>query len=131
VAVFHRNTDSSTGPIGKLTQLGCVSETGSGGACADGKALDGASSVKVSGDGKNVYLASITSDAVAAFSRNTTTGELAQLGGTTGCTSETGSGGDCADGKALDGADGLAISPDGYSLYAAAFDSDAVAAFRR
>ncbi len=59
---------------GALTQLagtdGCVSETGTGGVCADGKALDGAISVAVSRDGKHVYVASSISDAVAVFSRN-------------------------------------------------------------
>lgn len=58
---------------GELTQLpgtdGCVSETGTGGECADGRALQDAHSVVVSRDGKNVYATSIVSDAVAIFSR--------------------------------------------------------------
>jgi hypothetical protein len=48
---------------------GCVSETGSGGTCADGRALDGARSVVVSPDVTSVYVGSAISDAVAAFAR--------------------------------------------------------------
>lgn len=59
--------------LGLLTQLagtaGCVSKTGTLGACADGTALNGAASVAVSRDGKHVYVASFDSDAVAAFAR--------------------------------------------------------------
>ena len=104
---------------GELTQLsgtaGCVSETGTGGACADGKALDFAAGLAISPDGKSVYVASLNSDAVAVFQRDTTTGELTQLAGTAGCISETGSGGDCADGKALDigDSDSMTVSGDG------------------
>jgi hypothetical protein len=59
--------------LGLLTQLGgtagCVSEAGTGGACADGRALDGAFAVAVSKDGKHVYVGSNLSAAVAAFAR--------------------------------------------------------------
>jgi hypothetical protein len=58
---------------GSLSQLagtaGCVSETGSGGACADGKSLVTAREVAVSKDGKHVYAASSASRAVAVFVR--------------------------------------------------------------
>lgn len=130
VAVFARNTTS-----GALTQLagtaGCVSQTGSGGACVDGKALDFASSVGVSSDGKNVYVASRQSNAVAAFRRDVTTGALAQLSGTAGCVSETGNGGACTDGKALRIPNSVALSGDDGHVYVASADSDAVAIFRR
>jgi DNA-binding beta-propeller fold protein YncE len=45
-----------------------VSDTGAGG-CANGVALDGASNVAVSPDGKHVYVTSDVSDAVIAFGR--------------------------------------------------------------
>src|SRR5439155_21370021 len=71
VAVVLRN---ATG-VGGLSQLagtaGCVSETGSAGACADGKALDEPRVVAVSPDGKNVYVTSRQSSAVAVFARET------------------------------------------------------------
>ena len=58
-------------------------------------------------------------------------GELTQLGGTDGCVRETSVAGDCADGKALDAARSVAVSPDGKHVYVASFFSDAVAVFMR
>jgi 6-phosphogluconolactonase (cycloisomerase 2 family) len=130
VAVFRRNATT-----GQLTQLagtaGCVSDTGSGGICTDGKSLVGPRSVAVSPDGKSVYVTSATSDAIAVFGRNTTTGQLTQLGGVAGCISGTGSGGACADGRALDGARAVAVSSDGENVYVASQQANAVAIFRR
>jgi DNA-binding beta-propeller fold protein YncE len=130
VAVLARDPTS-----GSLSQssgtAGCVSETGDNGACADGKALDGSFGVAVSPDGRSVYVASQVSNAITVFQRDTVTGELTQLPGTAGCVSNTGSGGTCTDGKALDGARSVAVSPDGDSVYVASSFSDAVAVFQR
>jgi DNA-binding beta-propeller fold protein YncE len=130
VARFDRNTTTGalTQPVGTA---GCISETGSGGACADGKALDGASGVAVSADGKSVYVASQLSDAVARFTRNTTSGALTQASTTAGCVSESGSAGACADGEELDRASSVALSADGKSAYVGSRLSDAVAVFAR
>ena len=121
---------------GAITQsagtAGCISETGAG-ACADGHGLDGPSGVAVSGDGKSVYVAatsSPTNSAVARLNRNLTTGALTQPAGTPGCVSETGAG-PCAHGHALKGASGVAVSPDGKSVYVASFNSNAAARFNR
>jgi 6-phosphogluconolactonase (cycloisomerase 2 family) len=130
VAVFSR--DTSTGELSQLSgTAGCVSESGTGGTCVDGKALDGAEGVVVSPDGAYVYVGSVVSDAVAAFSRDPATGELSQLSGTAGCVSNTGTSGTCATGRFLDGVFGLAISPDGANVYAAAANSSSVAVFTR
>ena len=86
--------------------------------------------VAVSPDGKSVYVASTLSDAVVRLNRNTTTGAISQPAGSAGCISETGAG-PCADGHALDGAHGVAVSPDGKSVYVASCDSDAVARLNR
>jgi 6-phosphogluconolactonase (cycloisomerase 2 family) len=130
VAVFARDQTTAA-----LTQLGgiagCVSETGNGGSCVDGRALDRPRSVAVSADGGNVYVAAETGDAVAVFSRDQATGRLTQLPGAIGCLSETGSGGECADATALDGVRSVAVSPDGKSVYAASFYSSAVTVFLR
>lgn len=133
IAVFKRNP--STGALWQLRgTAGCVSESGNGGACADGKALESGWSVAVSADGKNVYVASSLSSAVAVFRRDATTGTLTQLvgpAGKAGCVSESGTEGACADGKGLFGAQSVAVSPDGRSVYAASNLSEAVAVFRR
>jgi DNA-binding beta-propeller fold protein YncE len=106
---------------GDLTQpagtAGCISETGTGGTCADGHGLDSANQVAVSPDGKSVYVASF-SNAVVRLNRNTTTGAISQPAGTAGCISETGAG-PCADGHGLNGADRVAVSADGKSDYVA------------
>ena len=130
ISVFTRNQAT-----GALTQLagtdGCVSDSGTGGQCADGKALLSAFSPAVSPDGKHVYVTAAGSDAVAAFSRNPATGKLTQLSGTDGCVSETGTGGLGADGKALVGPIGILVSPDGEHVDGTLSTSDAVAAFDR
>jgi DNA-binding beta-propeller fold protein YncE len=125
VAVFDRD------PVdGELTQkagtAGCVSEDGTGGACANGVALDGATGVVVSPDGRNVYVASQLSDALVVFDRNAQTGELTQKAGVAGCVSEDGTGGACADGTAMNQPSGLAVSADGRSVYFTSLSSVAV-----
>jgi 6-phosphogluconolactonase (cycloisomerase 2 family) len=130
IAVFARN--KTTGALTQLDGLlGCLSEDGSGGICADAKALAGAVSVVVSRDGKNVYAASEGSSAVAAFARERKTGALAQLAGLSGCISEDGTGATCGDGKGLAEARAVALSRNGRSAYVASATSDAIAAFER
>ena len=58
------------------------------------------------------------------------TGDLTQPAGTAGCVSETGAG-PCADGHALDDPLGVAVSPDGKSVYVASSASDAVVRLNR
>jgi len=82
--------------------------------------LDLAQSVAVSPDGRYVYVAGLGDDAVAVFSRNASDGRLTfvevqrdGVGGVGG----------------LDGAEWVAISPDGDHVYATGRHDDAVAAF--
>ncbi len=128
VAVFDRGAD------GTLTQkpgtAGCISETGTGGACADGRALAQAHSVTVSPEGASVYVTASLSDAVAVFDR-AADGTLTQKPGVAGCISETGTGGECVDGRALDAAASVTVSPDGTGAYVVSESSGAVAAFDR
>ena len=130
-ALARFNRDTTTGAIAQPAgTAGCVSETGAG-PCADGHGLNGLLGVAVSPDGKSVYATSETGlGAVARLNRNTTTGALFQPAGTAGCVSETGAG-PCADGRALRLAWGVAVSPDGKSVYVGSHASPAVARFDR
>ncbi len=130
VAVFDR--DPATGTLTqKAGTAACVSEDGNGGMCRDGVALNGPQGVAVSADGLTVYVASTASDAVAVLGRNRATGELSLKIGNSGCNRETGTGGDCRDGVALDATSGVVVSPDGRSVYVTAAVSGAVAVFDR
>ena len=126
---------------GTLTQLqgkrGCIVDRASKpGTCAVGRGLKGAGpfmgseAVAVSPDGRNVYVASFDSDAIATFSRNPKNGSLTQPKGTAGCISAKGSAG-CAKVAAFDGPNSVAVSPDGRNVYAAARDSSTLLSFAR
>ncbi len=121
VTAFHRNTST-----GALTQLapgsGCVSGVPIPG-CAPGRARVGPDVVAVSPDGKNVYVGSFFGNAVAIFQR-AKNGVLSQATGTSGCISEAGAG--CAPGIALGAPEGLAVSPEGSSVYVTSALSNAV-----
>jgi DNA-binding beta-propeller fold protein YncE len=127
---------------GSLTQLkgaaGCIVDSGSKGpkSCGSARALKGpgpfmgSRAIAVSPDGKNVYVASSKSDAIAIFSRDKRTGELSQAAGSGGCISAKGSGG-CAQAVGLNGPNSVAVSPDGKNVYATARDSSALLSFLR
>jgi DNA-binding beta-propeller fold protein YncE len=95
---------------------------------ADGDGLTGANGVAMSADGRNVYVTS--ANAVVGLRRNPRTGALNEPPGSAGCISEDGSD-PCADGRALSGAYGAAVSADGKSVYVASLDSAAVARLER
>ena len=104
---------------GQISYDGCVSNDGSGGSCADapGSPLTAAEAVAVSPDGGSVYVASAGSGTITHF--------FAAPGGQLtydGCISNDGSGGLCAaaSGSPLSGADAVAVSPDGRSVYVTA-----------
>ncbi len=112
VAVFRRNPRS-----GALTFVERHDNA------SDGIAgLTYARAVAVSPDGRNVYVAGQSDNAVVVFMRNTTTGgltyveaEIDGLGGVDGLTSAV----------------AVAVSPDGRFVYAAGLNDNAVAVFRR
>jgi DNA-binding beta-propeller fold protein YncE len=128
IAVFRRNART-----GKLTQrsgtAGCIAAKGAGG-CGTARGLNGPNSVAVSADGRNVYATSLVSNAVTSFRRNRSTGALRQLRGGSGCIANRATPG-CATGRALDGPDVIAVSPDGDDVYVGAFVGNALAIFDR
>jgi DNA-binding beta-propeller fold protein YncE len=83
--------------------------------------------VAVSPDGQNVYVAASVSSGVAVFTRDPTTGMMAQ----SGCVTATGSEGDCGKTTGLAGATSLAISADGKNVYVASSVSNRIAVFDR
>ena len=112
LALFSRNSTS-----GALTFEETVYD---GAAGVDG--LEEIEAVIISPDGRHVYVAGYSDDAVAVFSRNSTTGELTFVEAV-----KDGVGG--VDG--LNGVRALVPSPEGEYLFAAGYDDDAVAAFSR
>jgi hypothetical protein len=100
--------------------------------------LSNVTDVAVSSDGEFLYAAALGDDAVASFSRNPSTGELTYAGCITGNSSLSNAG--CAptpDAQAsaadsgLHEVTGLALSPDGESLYAVGQSDDAIVHFDR
>jgi hypothetical protein len=128
VAMFAR--DPGDGTLKQPADAtACVSETGDGGACGDGEALDGAFDVAVSANGRNVYAIAGSSDSVVIFDRDPESGVITQAGGTDGCISSTDP--ECAFGSPLNDPFGLALSPDGESVFVAEAGDSAILLFAR
>jgi DNA-binding beta-propeller fold protein YncE len=128
IAIFARNTRKGGLAQGKGT-AGCIAVSGAGG-CEAAIGLDGPNVVTVSPDGKNVYIGSFFGNAIAVFNRDPATGALTQPTSTTGCITQAPTSG-CATGLALGAPEGMAISGDGSSVYAATAVSNALAIFTR
>jgi len=126
---------------GTLTQLpkarGCLVDRSTPTRdCGTARALKGAGpfmgsrAIVLSPDGKNVYVASSGSDAIAIFRRNRHSGTLTQPRGSGGCIAAKGADG-CATGAGLNGPNSVAISPDGRNVYTTSRGSNAISIFRR
>lgn len=148
--VFAR--DPATGALAQRPgTAGCITADGAGedasNTCTNARAIGGGrrthAGVAVSPDGKFVYAASDklsdgadgSASSVTVFSRDATTGELTQLAGTQGCVTPAGASedgpGTCADGRALEQATQVQISPDGETLYALSHWRNTIAVFSR
>ena len=126
-AVLSFTRDPTTG---QLTLLGCIADVAVPFLCGEGVALNGTNSVIVSPDGRNVYVSAGVSSSIAIFDRSPSTGFLTQKPGAAGCIKTAGGEG-CASGIELASVSGLAMSPDGRNVYAAARADDSVLVFDR
>jgi DNA-binding beta-propeller fold protein YncE len=90
-------------------------------------ALKQPSDVAVSPDGQNVYVAASVSGGVAVFTRDPTTGLMAE----SGCVTVTGSQGVCGKTTGLAGASSIAVSSDGKTVYVASSVSNRITVFDR
>ncbi len=128
VAVFRRN--QKTGVLGQPSgAAGCVAVRGVF-ECGQANGLNGPNSVAVSPDGRNVYVTSRGSNAIAVFRRNPTTGALTQLPAGAGCISGLPAPA-CTRGRALVAPDVVVVSPDGRNVYVGSFFGNAAAVFDR
>lgn len=127
VTSFRRNP--KTGALRQLppSSSGCISGLALPG-CTLGRALITPDVIVISPDGLNVYAGSFFGNAVVAFGR-APSGALTQLAGSAGCIAEATEG--CTSAIALNSIEGLAISGDGLSVYAAAALSNALVELSR
>lgn len=127
--------------LGSVVQLrgtsGClVDRSKRGSRCRRVRALQGPApflgshALAISPDGRNVYVASSRSHAIAIFTRNSRSGALSQRAGAGGCIALRGAGG-CARALGLLIPNSVAVSPDGQNVYATSVGSNAVLSFRR
>jgi DNA-binding beta-propeller fold protein YncE len=125
-ALVTLTRDPATGALTQATDgTGCIVDAALTG-CITGAQLSGANAVATA-PGGDVYVTSLLSNSVTTFSGSPA---ISQLPGTTGClVFEVAVG--CSLGHALSAPEGVAVSPDGSSVYAAAFSSGAIAVLDR
>jgi hypothetical protein len=113
---------------GALTPAGCIADVDDFAGCgAIAQGLNGAFSVAVGPDGTSVYTSSITDDAIVRFDR-AAGGALSNPS----CVEDPPAGAGCgATAQGLNGALGVAVSPDGASVYAVGAGDRAIVRFDR
>jgi DNA-binding beta-propeller fold protein YncE len=130
-----------SGDHGCLVATGGQTAEGGTSGCGKAKGLYGARAVAVSPDGANVYVASgIAGDnvaksygAVAILERDPATGAITEVGclSSDGTDHQDGASGACTPEPSLLGTSGVAVSPDGKTVYVSSSSSASVVAFAR
>jgi DNA-binding beta-propeller fold protein YncE len=129
-ALLVLTRDAASGALTQATDgSGCIVESALAG-CTTGVQLAGANAVAVSPDGGDVYVTSLTSNSLTSFTRASGSGTLTQQSGTSACAIYVLAVG-CSLARALSEPEGLAVAPDGETVYAAAFGSGALGVFDR
>jgi DNA-binding beta-propeller fold protein YncE len=114
-AVLTFDRDATTG---RLTQRGCILEGAPRrGSCVAGHALESPVDLAMTQDGSTVFAAAVDSSAVVVFARNRTTGALAEVGCVSEVYDEEEVRDGCAHVRPLDGANSVAVSPNGATVY--------------
>ncbi len=114
---------------GALSPRGCIQDTQAGiFVCSKRvKGIGFPTEIAISPNGKSLYVTSEDDDALAIFKRSKRSGALKYAG----CIAKN-TAGDCRRAATgLQGASGLAISPDSKSVYVAGFSDDALVRFNR
>jgi fibronectin-binding autotransporter adhesin len=127
VAVLAR--DPATGALSQARDgSGCIVDAALGG-CTTGFEISGANAAATAPNG-DLYVSSLFSNSVTAFTRSTPTAALAELAGPAGCLVWLRAVG-CSFGRALSAPEGVVVSPDGRNVYAASFASGAIVVAER
>jgi DNA-binding beta-propeller fold protein YncE len=137
----HPHAGKNAAKQGTLKQLpgarGCLTDRSTPAkGCGTARALEGpgpfmgSRAIAVSADGKNVYVASSRSNAIAVFRRNPKTGALGQPSGASGCVAAKGAF-ECGKAVGLNGPNSVAVSPNGRNVYVTSRGSNAITAFQR
>ncbi len=127
LTIFHR--DPTTGALSQLSgTAGCVSDSGTSGACTADAELSKPGPVVVSADGTTVHVAAYAGKAVLTYAVGSG-GALSRPAGAAGCLQDPSGPGGCSQQLTpLYGAYGLARSPDGNELYVGLYDDSGITA---
>ncbi len=115
ILIYDRDPISGALTPRAASAAGCIAEDGAGTGCADAHGLVNPTDMALSPDGTALYV--VASSGVVRLTRDTTTGDLTQVNGTSSCVTSTGSSGLCSTAAQLDGAASIAVSANGQNVY--------------
>ena len=128
IEVFDRN--AATGALTqKSGNQGCIKNGAATATCRAATGMLSPVGLAITPDGRTVYVASNTGNAVLTFTRDTATGALTQKAGALGCMSNGGNGVTCRDARALGGPGFITITANGKHMYVTGSSTDSVTAF--